>query len=62
MVYQFTKDYFYPRESDGNISLNSQNKRITDAIQLLENNDDSLLIDGDIECHNEQELRDLLNG
>ena len=57
--FKFNKDYFSPRVNDGNMSFSSRSDRIKEALKLLENKDDYILIDN-TKCYNEQELRKAL--
>ena len=54
----FSYDYFSPEKDEGNLSLNTRESRIKEAIKLLSTPDDYIeLYDESKKCYNEEELR-----
>ena len=56
----FTYDFFFPREEDGNLSLQSRQQRVDQAVKCLLNSDDYIEFEDGKKCFSQSDLETIL--
>lgn len=55
-TYKFTREFFFPKPEDGNLSLGTTKKRIEEALKCLQKDNDYIELEDGTKCYNEKGL------